>query len=505
MIITSLPILLVDLIGSVLMIVLSFLCLNASLGLKRREPDQVIWTYLQWICIGLAAFAISRSAGHILKQVLVLSGHGSAWKSIRPFSGAFNSLMFAFVASVTLFFETIWKIYQQILGDKRALQAAHGELLDLNQNLERRVVARTEALSRSEHKFRRIYENSQDVIVVTDGTGRILDMNPAGEEMFGNANDRSGRQTLSFRNFFLSPDDWHPIDTQLRRQGFVTTAEARLRRRDGDGFLALISASLDRSESGKSETTHFLVKDIEQHRRMEQQLAQADKLASIGELSAGIAHEINNPLGIILGYTQLMLREEPEGSDRRADLKTIEKHARSSQAIVADLLNFARRSKPEKRQAQIHDIISDVVHFVFQHGKMDLDTIATHFSPKMPRLCLDQKKIHQVMLNLIMNAKHAVGDAGRITISTDVDTDRGQVLVQVADTGYGIAEKDLKRIFDPFFTTKPTGEGTGLGLSVSYGIIKNHGGDIRVQSQPGKGSVFTISLPISPHDESNSQ
>lgn len=504
MIITSLPILLVDLIGSVLMIVLSFLCLNVALGLKRREPDQVIWTYLQWICIGLAAFAVSRSGGHILKQVLVLSGHGPAWKIIRPYSGAVNSLMFAFVASVTLFFETIWKIYQQILGDKRALQAAHVELLDLNQNLERRVVERTQALSRSEHKFRRIYENSQDVIVVADGTGRILDMNPAGEEMFGNADGHAGRQALYFKNFFLSPDDWHPIETQLRRQGFVTTAEARLRRRDGDGMQALISASLDRSDSGESGTTHFLVKDIEQHRRMEQQLAQADKLASIGELSAGIAHEINNPLGIILGYTQLMLREEPQDSDRRADLKTIEKHVRNSQTIVADLLNFARSSKPEKRRVQIHDIISDVVQFVAQHGKTDRITIETDFFPKMPRLFLDAKKIRQVLLNLVMNARHAVGNAGRITISTDVDTDRGNVLVRVADNGHGIAEKDLKRIFDPFFTTKPTGEGTGLGLSVSYGIIKNHGGEIGVQSRPGKDSVFTFSLPISPRDESNS-
>ena len=248
--------------------------------------------------------------------------------------------------------------------------------------------------------------------------------------------------------------------------------------------------------SGKESTVHFLVKDIEQQHMMREQMAQADKLASIGELSSGIAHEINNPLGIILGYTQLMLRNEPNGSDRAADLKTIEKQVRHCKSIVEGLLNFARTSAPKKELRDIHAVIDDVLHFIRQHSKLDGIEIQTDFDSRVGLLLLDEKKISQVLINLLMNAIYAVGSQGNITVATGM-TDNGQkAFVRVQDTGCGIQTKDLARIFDPFFTTKPTGQGTGLGLSVSYGIIKNHGGDIRVESISGHGATFKLLLPI---------
>jgi signal transduction histidine kinase len=228
---------------------------------------------------------------------------------------------------------------------------------------------------------------------------------------------------------------------------------------------------------------------------MEEQMTRADKLASIGELSAGIAHEINNPLGIILGYAQLLLRSQTEGTETYDDLKTIEKHVKSCKVIVEDLLNFARSSKPEKDAVDIHALIDDVVDFIQQHaGSMQL-TINKDYDLSLPRLVLDEKKIKQVFINLIMNAKHAVDDKGVIQIMTRFDRESGQAQLEVSDNGSGIDSRNVKKIFDPFFTTKPTGEGTGLGLSVSYGIVKNHGGDIRVHSTVGKGTTFTIALP----------
>jgi two-component system, NtrC family, sensor kinase len=241
---------------------------------------------------------------------------------------------------------------------------------------------------------------------------------------------------------------------------------------------------------------HFMVKDIEQQHLMREQMAQADKLASIGELSSGIAHEINNPLGIILGYTQLMLRNEPVASDRAPDLKTIEKQVRHCKSIVEDLLNFARMSAPKKEMCDIHKIIDDVIHFIRQHSKLDGIEIHTAYDRQIGSLLLDSKKISQVLINLLMNATYAIGRKGAITVVTAVSEGGRQAGIQVQDTGAGIQPKDLARIFDPFFTTKPTGQGTGLGLSVSYGIIKNHGGDIRVESTPGRGATFTILLPI---------
>ncbi len=376
MTVTAVPILVVDLVGSVLMIVFSLLCLDHVRKLKRGNPTNLIWIYLLWVCTALTAFAISRSAGHILKQVLLVSGHGGAWAGIAAYSGTINTFMLTIVASITLFFERIWNIYGGIIKDRQALRDAHEELLYMNQNLEQLVAKRTEALARSE-----------------------------------------------------------------------------------------------------------------------KQMAQADRLASIGQLSAGIAHEINNPLGIILGYTQLLLRGEKKESQRYEDLKTIEKHVRNCKAIVEDLLNFARSSSTKKEMIHIHETIDEVLNFVRHHSRLGETAIHRDYDPAAPPLLADEKKIKQVLINLVMNARHAVETEGTISLATRYDAARGEVAIAVADTGYGIERKNLPRIFDPFFTTKPTGEGTGLGLSVSYGIIKNHGGDIDVESAPGKGTTFTIRLP----------
>ncbi len=376
MVVTAIPILLVDLVGSVLMIVFSFLCLDLVRMLKRKDPGNLIWTYLLWVCYGLGAFSVSRSAGHILKQILLLAGHEEIWSDIAAYSGTINTFTLILVASVTLFFERIWSIYGRILSDKRALQEAHGELIFMNQNLEKLVAERTEALARSE-----------------------------------------------------------------------------------------------------------------------KQMVQADRLASIGQLSSGIAHEINNPLGIILGYTQLLLRGEDRESQKYEDLKIIEKHVKNCKAIVEDLLNFARSAPPAKEMVQIHEIIDEGINFIRHHSRLEDVEIVREYDPAVPPLYLDEKKVRQVLVNLMMNARHAVGAAGRIFLSTRWDGEQRLVAIRVEDSGYGIEAKNLPRIFDPFFTTKPTGEGTGLGLSVSYGIIKNHGGEIEVESLPGEGAAFTVWLP----------
>jgi PAS domain S-box-containing protein len=496
MIVTSLPIWLIDMVGSVLMIIFSFLCLNLVRALRIRDQSNVIWTYLFWVILGLAGFAVSRSAGHILKQILFLSGHEPVWLSIRPYSGAINSLMFVFVASVTLFFERSWKIYQQISKDTQTLQSTRDKLLYLNQNLEKLVAERTEALALSEHKYRRIFEVSQDMMLVTKKDGSIVNMNPAGYVMLGYAEVQNSFYGTAFNTFFADPSDWNLIKGSIEQFGFVSNLEVALMHKDDRRIRSLVSANLDKGLTEKEDTIHFLVKDIEQRRQVEEQIAQADKLASIGQLSAGIAHEINNPMGIILGYTQLLLRNEDQNSEKYADLKTIEKHVRNCKSIVEGLLNFARTSKPREDIIRIDEAMDDVLNFIQQHAGLDNIEVKKDYNPDVPQLLLDEKKIKQVLMNLIMNAKHAIGDKGVLSLSTGMNNSGRQVMIRIADTGYGIEKKNLAQIFDPFFTTKPTGEGTGLGLSVSYGIIKNHGGEILVESKVGQGSTFTIVLPI---------
>lgn len=500
MIFSSVPILAVDLAGAVLMIVLSFLCLHLAFWLKRQEPDNIIWSYLEFLCLGLAGFAVSRSAGHILRQILVLSGNGGTWEIISPYSGAFNSVMFILVGAVTLFFGTIWRTYRQITLDREALRTAHGELVFLNQNLEQMVDERTAALTRSERQYRRIFEISRDAILLTNADGDILSINPLGLATFAGANNDEMPAGQHFGTLFHHTRDWESMVQSIAAGGFVTSREVLLRRLDGRTFHALVSGSLDPAADNEPVTIHFLVKDIEQLRQMEKQMAQADKLASIGELSAGIAHEINNPLGVILGYTQLLLRKEKEDDGRRDDLKIIEKHVRSCKAIVEDLLNFSRSSPTVREPVDINALIEDVVQFITQHAKMGNTTLTAHCDHQLPRIRIDDKKIRQVVINLAMNALYAVGTAGRIRIETHLSAAESRAIISVIDDGPGIDPVHLPRIFDPFYTTKPTGEGTGLGLSVSYGIIANHGGEILVESTPGKETSFQVLLPLAPTD-----
>ena len=497
MTVSLIPIWCVDVVGSILMIVFAFLSFGLSLQLKRKDPNNIIITYLLWVCLALFVFAISRSAGHLLKQIFLLAGRRDLWSAIQPFSGATNTFTFIVVASVTLFFERTWAIYGTILKDRQALQTAHEELLYLNQNLEQLVEKRTEALVISEQKYRRIFEVSKDMILVTWTDGRIVTINPAGRQLLEiTAPDTAPIEGRRLQQFLSTPGDWGTILNHIESRGFISSEEFDLVLENGSRRRVLLSGSLSRNPAENSETIHFLIKDIEQRRLMQKQMAQADKLASIGELSSGIAHEINNPLGIILGYTQLLLRSEDPRSNRYNDLKTIEKHVQSCKAIVEDLLNFARTSSPQKEKLDVHAVIEDVIGFVRHHSNLETIQIETRFAPKLPPVLMDEKKIKQVLINLLMNAIHAVDRKGTIEITTGMNDTASRVTVEVADDGHGIAEQDLPRIFDPFFTTKPTGEGTGLGLSVSYGIIKGHGGNITVKSEKGRGAAFTLSLPL---------
>jgi signal transduction histidine kinase len=509
------PIWIVDFVGSILMIIFSFLCVRLANRLRNHSSENVVWTYLLWLSYGLAAFAVSRSIGHVAQRLLTAAGNVTLWNTLQPYSGAINTLTFVIVASITLFFERIWKVYQSIIKDKQSLQETQEKLLFMNRNLENMVADRARELALSERKCRRILEVSRDMILVASENGMVVDLNPAGLEMLGIATHESlsgaisdeksiGRaegmsegQTLNLRlrDFFHREEGWLRLEQEIRTRGYVSNAEVNLKRRDGTPFNALISGAVERNPDGRIDTLHFLVKDISQRKEMEKQLLQADKMASIGQLASGIAHEVNNPLGMILGYTQLLLRQEDPTTQRYADLKIIEKHTRTCKTIVGDLLSFARSTRTKKGVTHIHTAIEDIVSVVRHHFELDGVKIEKEFDPRIPKMVLDEEKIKQVIMNLVMNAKQAIGKNGTIRLRTRYDEALGQGIIRVSDTGCGIEQEYLTRIFDPFFTTKSTGEGTGLGLSVSYGIIKNHGGEILVESEPGKGSTFTLILP----------
>ncbi|MEW6527520.1 MAG: [Fe-Fe] hydrogenase large subunit C-terminal domain-containing protein [Spirochaetota bacterium] len=224
-------------------------------------------------------------------------------------------------------------------------------------------------------------------------------------------------------------------------------------------------------------------------------LIQSEKLASLGRMASGIAHEINNPLTGVLSYASLLL-EDLKDSDFEEDLHIIIKETLRCREIVKGLLNFARETKSEKALANINEIIDSALSILQNHMSFRSITIVRHLDTAVPLMMLDSNHMRSVINNLAENAAHAMPDGGTITVSTQYDNANNAVIIKVADTGCGISEENINKIFDPFFTTKPQGKGTGLGLAVVFGIIRQHDGTINVESEVGKGTTFTITLPV---------
>ncbi len=491
-----LPILIVDIFGSLLVMVISLFSLRKARMLRWRDPNNVVYLYLLWICIGLVLFSVSRSFGHILKQIMELTQQRSHWEKIGPYTGAINTAAFMLVAMITLFFRQSWQINIRIISNRKKLEAAHEKLLDLNQNLEQKVILRTEQLTHSEHKCRRVFNQSRDIILMTDSEFNIIEINPAGLNMTGYSREEMKDGGMCISRFFSSPIDWARMKEKIHANEFILSEETDFLRSDGMHLSVIITGGIDHGAFGDQTIYHFIIKNIDEKKRLEKQMIQMEKLAALGELSAGFAHEINNPLGIVLGFTQLILKNKNDRvpPEFYEDLETIKKHVLTCTNVVSDLLTFSRKNTSEKSLHNINHLVHDVTKLLSNHSDFKEIKVQLDLVPNGDLIVMcNEQEIRQVIMNLMINAGHAVGKNGTIEIKTH--RKNGQISMQVKDNGYGIKPEDKARIFDPFFTTKPVGQGTGLGLSVSYGIIRNHGGDITVKSNLEEGAVFTVTLP----------
>ena len=352
-----------------------------------------------------------------------------------------------------------------------------------------------EQLRASERKYRRIFEGSKDTIIIADCDGLIQDINPSGLEMLKCNDKKRLLNSVSLNDLFRTHEEYVDFIKKMQQQGYVKEYETKLRTTDGAEIDVLITANFRTDEEGKVCGYEAIIKDITTWKRFQEQLKEADRLASIGEMAAGLAHEINNPLGIIMGYTGILLKETAEDDPRRADLEIIYKNAEACKKIVEDLLKFSRKTETKPQQTDINLLITDVIDFLsYKFEEKDV-VVHRELDPSLPEIMVDAEKIRQVFINMLLNAYQAVGDGGQIWLRTYLNGEN-RVIIELEDNGCGIPPEHRGRIFEPFFTTKEPGEGTGLGLSVSYGIIKEHGGEIIVNSTPGEGTIFIIELPV---------
>jgi hypothetical protein len=262
---------------------------------------------------------------------------------------------------------------------------------------------------------------------------------------------------------------------------------------DGRSLMVNVSVAPFQAAPGERHGTILILDDVTARVRLEEQLQHAEKMASVGLLAAGVAHEVNTPLAGISSYTQLLRGQIEDADPRQQVLEKIEKQSFRAAKIINSLLNFSRSSGTEFDRVDVSKVIGDVLSLVEHQLDASRIRVRRELAAGLPPVRGNENRIQQVFFNLILNARDAMPSGGWLTLRTYADADT--VVAEVADTGHGIRREHIRRIYDPFFTTKGIGKGTGLGLSVSYGIVQEHGGAIFVDSTPGQGTTFQVALP----------
>jgi len=355
-----------------------------------------------------------------------------------------------------------------------------------------------EALRQSEEKYRTILDDMGDGYFELDLAGNITFFNDSLCRLLGYPKEEL--KGMNYKAF--TPEEnveaMYKIFTQVYRMGKpLEQVQAELIRKDGSRRFSEVSASLLRNQKGDIIGFRGIHRDVTERREAEQQLLTASKLASVGELAAGVAHELNNPLTGIMGYAQLLSDRQDVPQDIKKNLDRIYYESQRSARIVQNLLSFARRHEPQKTYFNLNELIEKTLELRSYELRTSNIGVYANLAPSLPQILADYNQIQQVVLNILINAKQAIDQTkhrGKISVTTSTGEDN--VTISIADNGSGISKDKSDRIFDPFFTTKEVGSGTGLGLSICLGIITQHGGKIYVESQKGKGANFSIELPL---------
>jgi PAS domain S-box-containing protein len=367
------------------------------------------------------------------------------------------------------------------------------------EDAERLAVATLTSEAQSREQFiRSVVESLSEGVVALDLEGRVVAWNRAMEELYEVAGSEViGRGFLDCFPSYRREGLAEPLARVMRGEagGFALEAVEHQTLRRGR-VVQNIKGSLLR-QNGQPAGVVLLIDDITEQVALERSARQAEKLAALGTLAAGIAHELNNPIGIISSRVEIMLLDaesDPLPAEVSDDLRVLHRHAQRVARIAQGLLSFARQSPGERAKVDLNNLVEDTLFLVEKQIVKGGIAVQRALAPGLPPVWGDGNALQQVVINLLTNAKDALGARGEITIETGLAPGQpGAVRLVVRDTGPGIPPHVLPRIFDPFFTTKPGG--TGLGLSVSYGIVRDHKGNLDVETRPGEGTTFVVTLP----------
>jgi two-component system NtrC family sensor kinase len=367
-----------------------------------------------------------------------------------------------------------------------------------------------EKLHRSNAFLRNLISSAVDGIISSDTKGKILIFNEAAEKVFGHTVDEALNH-LNVRNIY--PDNnAYEVMRNLRSDDYAGKGKLKSYKVDviskyGEIIPIMLNASIVYENEEEIATIGFF-HDLREELRMKEeldktqlQLLQAEKMSSLGKLAAGVAHQLNNPLGGITLFAKLLLEEYDLEEGAKEDLQRILRDAKRCRDTVKELLEFTRQTRHLMRPHDINRALTRTLFLLESQTLFHNIDIVKDLNTSLPLVPVDIQQLYHLFMNIILNAAQAMGGKGTLTVKSLLLKKEEQVCIEISDTGSGISIENLPHIFEPFFTTKEEGQGTGLGLSLAYRIVQNHGGHIRAESSPGKGTTFRIELPIgSKHD-----
>jgi PAS domain S-box-containing protein len=371
-----------------------------------------------------------------------------------------------------------------------------------------------EKLRRTNSFLNNLIQSAVDCVIAADTTGKILIFNDSAAEVFGYS-VQEALTRLNIRDVY--PDDnARDVMRKLRSEEFggkgkLKTYHTEALAKSGQRIPISLYASII-YEEGREVATIGFFHDLRDRLRInaelektQLQLLQAEKMASLGKLAAGVAHQINNPLGGITLYAKLALEEYELEEGVKQDLGRILKDAERCRDTVKELLEFTRQTRHLMQLHDVNQAISRTLFLLENQSLFQNIEIEKKFEGSLPPIRADIQQLNHLFMNIILNAAQAMEGRGRLTLKTYFDPDKNLVGIEISDTGPGIPKDVIPHVFEPFYTTKEEGQGTGLGLSLAYGIVENHGGRISARNQPDSGAIFQITLPAATGDDEGDQ
>jgi PAS domain S-box-containing protein len=459
-----------------------------SLVLAKKKPDNnalilcPIWT--------------GRKTLGMLLVLTPVEGYSLAQHSLNLLS--IITKHFAITLETLLLYQDLKGQNELLEFTKKELEKSQGQIRNHNKILEQKITERTKELKDSEERYRHLIESSKDGIFQLDSGSKITSANPAWLEMFGYGSFEKAKKK-SIKDLFADKEDGEKLYKILDSIGYAKNHVVNMKRKDGQPILVELTCNYMNHSRGNIMGLEGIVRDITERKKLEEHLLQSEKLKAIGEMASGVAHDFNNILGVILGRVQLLLRQIQDEKARN-NLILLEKVALDGAQTIKRIQDFTRKkSYTQFIPININEIIEDVLGITKARWKDEAEAakIRINIRKKYGQVLSakgDPSELREVFTNILLNAMDAMPQGGDIYIDTGIDNK--WVFASIRDSGSGMSEEIKKKVFDPFFSTKEA-KGNGLGMSIAYNIINNHGGRIMVDSHLGKGTQILVELPIS--------